>query len=158
MIYGHPNPDSAQQALALLRSAHVRLTNQRVQLIQLLFAQVDRHVTADQLQQEAQQARLRVSRATVYNVLHKLTELGVLQVIRVETGRTFYDTNSTHHFHLFFEQTGEIYSLPADLEALKDLPHVLGGIDPRRLDVVVRVRIRPASVADGERPRILAYK
>lgn len=147
MIYGiHSNPDSANQALALLRSAHVKLTAQRVQLVRLLFAQVDRHITAEQLQLEAQQAQLRVSRATVYNVLHKLTESGVLQEIRVETGKTFYDTNSTHHFHLYFEETGEIHSLPADLEALKELPRILGGIDPRRLDVVIRVRIRPAAL------------
>jgi Fur family iron response transcriptional regulator len=144
MIYGiHSNSDAASKALMLLRCAHVRVTTQRAQLVRLLFTQPDRHITAEQLRIEARQARLRVSRATVYNVLHTLTESGVLEEIRVETGKTFYDTNTTHHFHLFFEETGEIHSLPADLEALKDLPQVLGGIDPQRLDVVIRVRIRP---------------
>jgi Fur family transcriptional regulator, iron response regulator len=144
MIYGiHNEPDSVSRALVQLRNERVRVTLQRAQLVQLLFAQPDRHITAEELRMEARQAGVHVSRATVYNVLHTLTESGVLQEIRIETGKTFYDTNTTHHFHLFFEQTGEVHSLPADLAALKDLPQMLGGIEPQRLDVVIRVRIRP---------------
>jgi Fur family transcriptional regulator, iron response regulator len=151
MIYGiYRNPDAAAQALIRLRSEHVRVSAQCRQLVRLLFTQPDRHITAEQLQVEARQARLRVSRASIYNLLHMLTESGVLQEIRVETGKTFYDTNTTHHFHLFFEETGEIHSLPADLEALKDLPRILGGIDPQRLDVVIRVRIRPGSASERQ--------
>jgi Fur family transcriptional regulator, iron response regulator len=149
VIYGiHRNPDAAAGALLRLKRAHVRLTAQCTQLVELLFMQPDRHITAEQLRLEARQARLRVSRATIYNLLHTLTASGVLQEIKVETGKTFYDTNTTHHFHLFFEETGQIHSLPADLEALKDLPQILGGIDPQRLDVVIRVRIRPGKASE----------
>jgi Fur family iron response transcriptional regulator len=62
-----------------------------------------------------------VSRATVYNVLHKLTETGLVKEIRIEHGRTFYDTDISPHYHLYFEDTGQIHSIPADLKALRGL-------------------------------------
>jgi Fe2+ or Zn2+ uptake regulation protein len=41
--------------------------------------------------------------------------------IRIEHGRTFYDTDISPHYHLYFEDTGQIHSIPADLKALRGL-------------------------------------
>jgi Fur family iron response transcriptional regulator len=62
--------------------------------------------------------------------------------IRIEHGRTFYDTDISPHYHFCFEDTGQIHSVPANLKALRDLPRLLGGIDRNRLDVVVRLRVQ----------------
>merc|ERR1712146_817256 len=54
-----------------LRDAGLRPTRQRVALADLLFAAGDRHVSAEALHEEAQNAGFSVSLATVYNTLHQ---------------------------------------------------------------------------------------
>ena len=51
---------------------------QRVALAELLFAGPHRHVSAEQLHAEANQASVNVSLATIYNTLHQFTEVGLL--------------------------------------------------------------------------------
>jgi Fur family iron response transcriptional regulator len=151
MIYGR-DAQSLERVLAQARAAGLLLTQPRRKLIALLFRAGERHITPEALHAEARETGARVCRATVYNVLHKLTEAGVLKEIRIEHRRTFYDTDTSPHYHLYFENTGEIHSIPADLKALKDLPRILGGIDLNRLDVVIRVRVQGAARPEANRP------
>ena len=67
-----------------LRSAGLRLTRQRLALAKLLFGGMERHVTAEMLHGEAQEARVPVSLATVYNTLHQFTDAGLLKEIMVD--------------------------------------------------------------------------
>ena len=67
---------------AMLREAGLRPTRQRVVLAELLFAQGDRHMTAEMLHSEGAQASLQVSLATVYNTLNLFARLGLLREIR----------------------------------------------------------------------------
>ncbi|MEK9726180.1 MAG: transcriptional repressor, partial [Rhodospirillaceae bacterium] len=62
-----------------LRSAGLRPTRQRIALAKLLFEGGPRHVTAESLHAEAQEAGIRVSLATVYNTLHQFTEVDLLR-------------------------------------------------------------------------------
>src|SRR5689334_8828166 len=64
---------------AMLREAGLRPTRQRMALGWLLFAKGGRHVSAEMLYEEAVQARVPVSLATVYNTLHQFTEAGLLR-------------------------------------------------------------------------------
>ena len=64
-----------------LRAAGLRPTRQRMSLAKLLFEMGDRHVTAEQLHQEAGQGRIRVSLATVYNTLHQFTSAGLVREV-----------------------------------------------------------------------------
>lgn len=142
------DPHALDRVLARAKAAGLALTKQRRELVALLFGAGDRHITPEALHAEAHAAGGRVSRATVYNVLHKLTEAGLVKEIRIEHGRTFYDTDTSPHYHLYFEDTGQIHSIPADLKALGHLPRLLGGIDRNRLDVVVRVRVQAVPIPD----------
>ncbi len=58
---------------AKLRAAGLRPTRQRMALGALLFANGDRHVTAEKLHAEARQARPPISLATIYNALNQFT-------------------------------------------------------------------------------------
>ena len=58
-----------------LRQAELRPTRQRIALASLLFAKGDRHLTAEDLHEEARSARIPVSLATVYNTLHDKPDL-----------------------------------------------------------------------------------
>jgi Fe2+ or Zn2+ uptake regulation protein len=75
--------EMANQMRKTLREIGLRPTRTRVALSNILFGKGDRHVSAEMLFEEAGQAKVPVSLATVYNTLHQFTEAGLLrQVVR----------------------------------------------------------------------------
>jgi Fur family iron response transcriptional regulator len=122
-----------------LRSAGLRPTRQRMSLAKLLFETGDRHVTAEQLHQEASQGRVRVSLATVYNTLHQFTAAGLLREVVVQPGRSYFDTNTSDHHHFFIEADGDLQDIPGDSVALSKLPEPPQGTRIARVEVIVRV-------------------
>lgn len=124
----------------LLRNAGLRPTRQRKALAQLLFAQGDRHVTAETLYDEALAAGYHVSLATIYNTLHQFSDAGLLRVIAIDTSKTYFDTNTGDHHHFFIEETNEIVDMPDGYIRVENLPEPPQGMEISRVDVIVRVR------------------
>jgi len=127
------------QALDRLRAAGLRPTRQRLALAKLLFDGCDRHISAEQLHDEAQAGNIRVSLATVYNTLHQFTDADMLREIVVDTGRSYFDTNTTDHHHYFFERSGHLEDIPGHLVELSKVPEAPAGTTIRRIDVIVRI-------------------
>ena len=125
-----------------LRDAGLRPTRQRLALGKLLFAKGDRHVTADQLQNEATRAKVPVSLATIYNTLNQFTEAGLLREVVLAPGRSFFDTNIEDHHHLYFEEEDRLEDIPANKINIDKLPPAPAGHDVTRVDVVMRVAPR----------------
>lgn len=126
-----------------LRKAGLRPTRQRVGLSNILFNGGDRHVTADQLHSEADEAGLKVSLATVYNTLHQLCDAGLLAEVVVEPGRSYFDTNISGHHHFFNLDTGELADIPPDEIAVQHLPAPPEGTAIDQVSIIVRVRQNP---------------
>lgn len=122
-----------------LKQAGIRPTRQRLALARLLFADGDRHLTAEQLHAEAQGADVRVSLATVYNTLHQFTGAGLLREVVVEAGRSYFDTNTSDHHHFYFEGSGELQDIPGESVTLPLLPAPPQGARVKRVDVVIRL-------------------
>jgi len=122
-----------------LQHAGLRPTRQRLALGRLLFEGGDRHVTAEELHEEAKAARVSVSLATVYNTLHQFTRAGLLREVVVEPGRAYFDTNISGHHHFFFEESGRIQDIAADEITVAALPRLPAGTRLNRVDIVVRV-------------------
>jgi len=127
------------QALDRLRAAGLRPTRQRLALAKLLFDGCDRHISAEQLHDEAQAGNIRVSLATVYNTLHQFTDSGMLREIVVDSGRSYFDTNTSDHHHYFFERCGKLEDIPGHLVSLDKVPEAPAGTTIRRIDVIVRI-------------------
>ena len=127
-------------ALQRLRAAGLRPTRQRLALAKLLFEPGDRHVTAERLHAEATEADMRVSLATVYNTLHQFTAAGLLREVSVESGKAYFDTNTSSHHHFLVEDSGELSDIPADAVDVRMLPGAPPGLEVARIDVVVRLR------------------
>ena len=125
-------------ALELLRATKLRPTRQRLALARLLFEKGDRHVTAEQLHDEAGAASVSVSLATVYNTLHQFVAAGLLHEVVVDPGRSYFDTNTTDHHHFFFEETGRLMDIPSDRVSVTNLPQPPHGAI-KRVDVTIRV-------------------
>ena len=133
----HNRPYSG--VIAKLKQAGLRPTRQRIALAKLLFEKDDRHVSAENLHEEARAAGVSVSLATIYNTLHQFTESGLMREVVVEAGRSYFDTNTGDHHHFFHEDTGLLEDIPSDQINVAELPSAPSGTAVSRVDVIVRV-------------------
>ena len=123
-----------------LRDSGLRPTRQRIALADLLFAKGDRHLTAEELHEEATVAGVPVSLATVYNTLHQFTEAGLLRVLAIESAKTYFDTNVSDHHHFYVEGDSEVVDIPVSNLEISNLPAPPEGMEIAHVDVVIRLR------------------
>ncbi|MBV8167470.1 MAG: transcriptional repressor [Alphaproteobacteria bacterium] len=138
--------------LQRLKAAGLRPTRQRVALAGLLFRGGDRHVTAEQLHQEALADRVRVSLATVYNTLHQFTDAGLLREVVVEAGRSYFDTNVSDHHHFFLVDSGSLVDIAGEHVAVATLPDAPRGTSVERVDVIIRLRNQTSAETPRAKP------
>ena len=131
---------STETSAAKLRSAGLRPTRQRVALADLLFGAGDRHVSAEALHGEAVAARVPVSLATVYNTLNQFTLAGLLREVAIEGDRSYFDTNTSNHFHYFIEEEGRLIDIGEGNIEVTGLPPLPEHTEIGRIDVIVRLR------------------
>lgn len=139
---GAPTDPIIRDAVARLRSAGLRPTRQRIALARALFAKGDRHVTAEQLHAEAQALEVGVSLATVYNTLHQFTRAGLLRELAIGTGRSYFDTNLSHHHHFYYEGSGQLLDVAGDLVRVATVPNPPKGTKVAGVDVIIRITER----------------
>ncbi len=145
MLPNRPNLLAARK----LKESGLRPTRQRVALARLLLQTGPRHVTAEELFQEARAAGIPVSLATVYNTLHQFTAAGLMAEVVAGSGQSYFDTNPTSHYHYFDKTTGEIIDVPEDAIQFLKLPEPPPGKVIDRIDVVVRIRSIARATASG---------
>ena len=136
MSPANPSPDFVGR----LRASGLRPTRQRVALARVLFGDGHRHVTAESLHAEVKAAKSPVSLATVYNALNQFRDAGLLREVVVAPGRSYFDTNTGHHHHIFVETDNELHDFPSDEVTVAGLPPPPKGTKVSRVDVIVRVR------------------
>ena len=123
-----------------LKKANLRPTRQRLALAKLLLENEHRHITAEELFDEARTHGIMVSLATVYNTLHQFTAAGLLREVVVDMGQSYFDTNTSHHHHFFDEATGRLSDIPDDQVEISRLPTPPNGQEIDRVEVIVRLR------------------
>jgi Fur family transcriptional regulator, iron response regulator len=138
-----PTETTQGDVAKLLRGAGLRPTRQRVALAHLLFAGGDRHVTAETLHEEALARKVPVSLATVYNTLHQFTEARLLREVAVEGAKTYFDTNTSNHYHFFCEHSGKLLDISTGAIRIAGIPEAPEGMTVSRVDVLVRLVEKP---------------
>lgn len=123
-----------------LRSAGLRPTRQRVQLADLIFQKGDRHLTAEELHEDAIASGVSCSLATIYNTLHQFTDAGMLRVLSLDSNKTFFDTNVSDHHHFIVEGSEDVMDIDPDAIRVTGLPDAPEGMEIANVDVVVRLR------------------
>lgn len=123
-----------------VRDAGLRPTRQRISLASLLFAKGDRHLTAEELHEEAQGAGVAVSLATVYNTLHQFTDAGMLRILAVEGSKTYFDTNTSDHHHFYVEGENKVLDIDAGPVTVGNVPEPPPGMEIANIDIVIRLR------------------
>lgn len=132
------------QVAEKLRVAGLRPTRQRVALAHLLFKNGDRHVTAEDLHEEAVGIRFPVSLATVYNTLNQFTAAGLLREVAIDGTKTYFDTNTSNHYHFYLEDEGRLIDIDDNDLRVVGLPAAPDGTTVSGIDVIVRLTSRAA--------------
>ncbi|MCG8435753.1 MAG: transcriptional repressor, partial [Gammaproteobacteria bacterium] len=103
------SPDAATDSNVLSQRllAHgIHVTPQRLEIAAMLFAKTQ-HVTADDVYRHIRKIGKYCSRATVYNTLNLFAGEGLLKALTVGPDKTFFDTVTTPHPHVYNVDTGE---------------------------------------------------
>ena len=124
---------------AILRSADLRPTRQRVALGRLLFSGQDRHVTAEMLHEEVSDAGERISLATVYNTLHQFQRAGLIRELSIDGAKTYFDTITSNHNHFYIESEGRVIDIPGEGLSVLGVPQPPEGTRISHVDVIVRL-------------------
>jgi Fur family peroxide stress response transcriptional regulator len=97
-----------------LRRAGLRMTPQR-QTICAYLAGTDRHPTPYQVYADVSGAHPEISRATVYNTLNILQQLGAIAEVSFGADHTHYDTNPEPHINLICLRCHKIVDFAGEL-------------------------------------------
>ncbi|MGQ9477994.1 MAG: Fur family transcriptional regulator [Candidatus Bipolaricaulia bacterium] len=109
-----------ERLLAHLRGEGFKLTPQRLAIIELLEG--GGHPSAEEIYASLSQRYPMLSRATVYNTLEVLKELGEVAELRIESQAARYDLKTAPHSHFLCRRCGRLL----DLEAPPELEGLLG--------------------------------
>lgn len=105
-----------QKFLAFLEGKRLRMTAQRVAIIDTVF-NTEEHFTAEQLLEWARVRDKSVSRATVYRTLPLLTESGLVREMDFGKDYKFYDPNYAdhpNHNHIICNDCDKIVEFESD--------------------------------------------
>ena len=93
-----------------LRELGLRPTKQRVKMCEVLFNREKTfHFTINDLAKMlSEKMGEKISLATVYNTVHALERKGYLKEISINSGKSYFDTNTSIHHHFYDEDTHEL--------------------------------------------------
>ncbi|ADN51618.1 Fur family transcriptional regulator [Vulcanisaeta distributa] len=129
------------EIIELLRSKGLKVTPQRVAILQLLMN--GGHFTMDQVLNELRKIEPNISISTVYNTLNTLVRLGILRSFEAD-GKTWYEMRKDPHINVICEDTGQIMDVDIDVSAIEREVSKLG-IEIKDLNVIIRGNCRGTS-------------
>ncbi len=132
-----PQTEADEELSERLRERGLRATSQRLVMNRLL-RQSNRHLSAEQLLDEASEQLPGVSLPTVYSTLELFEQLGIVRRVNGGGGTLMWDTRADAHHHMICRDCGRIEDMetPLDLERARRSA-ARSGFQPDRAEVVV---------------------
>ena len=96
-----------QQLIAKLHDKGYKATPQRLAICKFILSSKN-HPTADQIYQEVKKKHPTMSLATVYQTLHLLSEIEMLQELGFSDGISKYDPDISPHINIVCKKCGKI--------------------------------------------------
>jgi Fur family transcriptional regulator, stress-responsive regulator len=130
-------PSSDQQLTERLRKRGLRATSQRLVMHRLLRER-NRHLSAEELLDEASSRLPGISLPTVYSTLELFEDLGIVRRVKDGGGRLLWDTRGDDHHHLVCRRCGRVEDIdtPLHLEGARRSAKRMG-FAPDHAEVVV---------------------
>ena len=124
-----------------LRSSGLRPTKQRILISKLLFERKNTfHFTINNLNNILKDNYSeKISLATIYNTVHAFKKKGYLKEILINSNKSYFDTNVSHHHHFFNENTNELIDLEnKDISKIK-IKKNIPGKKIKSIEVLVKI-------------------
>jgi Fur family iron response transcriptional regulator len=116
----------------------VRTTRQRLAIANALFKDEGRHVDATCLHVELRTSAIKVSLATVYNVLKAFDKAGLVRRVILGCERVLYDTDPSNHHHFFVVSEDRVIDIKAS-NADGTSPKIPDGYRVSRVETVIHL-------------------
>ena len=107
-----------KQIIAMLRERGYKVTPQRLAVCKLILSSKE-HPTAEQIYWKVKEEHPSMSPSTVYQTLHLLTNLGLVQELGLSDGISRYDPNTSPHINVVCQKCGKITDYEA--ESIKEM-------------------------------------
>ncbi len=132
---------SINRSLNWVSRAGLRPTKQRIKLAQILIGDGEnKHITAEGLFDLVKKSDVSVSLATVYNTLKAFCDVGLINEVMVDGGKSYFDTRLDDHPHFFWEDTGQISDAPSEALEINNLPTAPNEYEITKIDVIIRLK------------------
>ncbi len=103
------------------REKGLKITPQRIAIIEVLMEKNDNHPGAGAIYREARKKRRTVSLSTVYATLSELSRRGIIKKLQFDQMENRYEGNLEEHVNLICKECGKIidYEAPGSLDPAK---------------------------------------
>lgn len=115
-------PDKQDRFKKLLKENGLKVTNQRIIILEVLEARPNEHLTAEEIYECVKEKYPEIGLATVYRTIQLLSELNLIDklnlddgYVRYEIGKQGNDENGHHHHHLICLSCGKVLTFQDDL-------------------------------------------
>ena len=124
-----------------LRESGLRPTRQRLKICEVLFSpEKTFHFTINDLTKIIEdKLSEKISLATVYNTIHAFKKKGYLKEISMNSDKTYFDTNISHHHHFFDSSTKELIDLSDEQVEKIKINKALPGKKISSVEILVKV-------------------
>ena len=102
-----------------LEERNIKLSYQRLKVLQYLVENSGTHPTVDQIFTDLQDHIPTLSKTTIYNTLKLLVKLDLIRVITISDKESRYDIDIKDHGHFKCESCGQIYDFKIKLDLLE---------------------------------------
>jgi Fur family ferric uptake transcriptional regulator len=122
MEQGEDMPNNQEQFKTLLKRNGLKVTTQRVAILEVLSSRPGKHMTAEEIYDYVRKKYPEIGLATVYRTIQLLSDLNLIDklnlgdgYVRYEIGRKSPEEACHHHHHLICLDCGNIYAFQDDL-------------------------------------------
>ena len=122
-----------------LRNAGLKSTRPRLLVLRFLRERGGHH-SADEITDALTQVDTNLLRGSVYNVLNKLLNHGLVNLADVGPGRALYESGNVWHHHFVCRQCGAVADVPCVVGAKPCIDVDLGGAELDEAQIIFRGR------------------
>lgn len=113
--------DNQEQFKNLLKMNGLKVTTQRVAILEVLNSRPGKHLTAEEIYNCVRKKYPDIGLATVYRTIQMLSELNLIEKLNLDDGFVRYEISKKnkddthHHHHLICLECGSIFAFQDDL-------------------------------------------
>ncbi len=105
----------------MLREKGLKVTNQRMLVLELMAERPGQHLTAEEIYDLARQKCAEIGLATIYRTVQVLVDLSIIDKVSFDDGFARYELGGLdresrhHHHHAICSRCGKVFSFEGDL-------------------------------------------